>query len=255
MLMASQDAVQLLGLEFPARLEELLVPQLDSAGIHLWHASPQERVSLLPHFDSLLSTDEGQRRDRFRFESDRKDFAFARGMLRTVVAAYLGADPRKLRFHYTEHGKPALAGSGRETETDLQFNLSHTQGAVLLGICRQRAIGVDVERVREDVVPRDIAARFFSPAEQRALQSLPETEQRQAFFRCWTRKEAFLKARGHGLSFPLAGFDVSIGAYEAEVRLTTRPDPSEAQNWQILPVPAPQGCAAAAAVANGASND
>jgi 4'-phosphopantetheinyl transferase len=262
MLIASQDALQLLGLEFPAKLEQLRVPELGEASIHLWHASPQERASLLPHFDSLLSADEAQRRDRFRFASDRKDFAFARGMLRTVLAKYLDADPRELRFRYSEHGKPALAGFGLETETDLQFNLSHTQGAVLLGICRKRAIGVDVERVREDLIPRDIAARFFSVTEQRALFSLPEAEQREAFFRCWTRKEAFLKARGHGLSFPLAGFDVSIGAAEAEARLTTRPDPSEAQNWQILPVPAPEGCAAAAAVAvaggasaSGASND
>jgi 4'-phosphopantetheinyl transferase len=254
MLMASQDAVQLLGLEFPARLKQLLVPELDSAGIHLWHASPQERASLLPHLDRLLSADEAARRDRFRFESDRKDFAFARGMLRMVLAAYLEADPRELRFHYSEHGKPTLAGFGLETETDLQFNLSHTQGAVLLGICRQRAIGVDVERVREDVIPQDIAGRFFSPAEQRALLSLPEAEHREAFFRCWTRKEAFLKARGHGLSFPLAGFDVSIGAGESEASLTTRPDPSEAQNWQILPVLAPEGCAAAVAVASGAAN-
>ena len=253
MLMASQDTVRLLGLAFPARLEQLLVPELDCAGLHLWHASPQERASLLPHLDSLLSADEAQRRDRFRFESDRKDFAFARGMLRTVLAAYLEADPHELRFQYTEHGKPALASV--VPEKDLQFNLSHTQGAVLLGICRQRAIGVDVERVREDLIPRDIAARFFSPAEQKALFSLPEAEQREAFFRCWTRKEAFLKARGHGLSFPLAGFDVSIGAAEAEVRLTTRPDPAEAQNWQILPVPAPEGCAAAVAVASGTANE
>jgi 4'-phosphopantetheinyl transferase len=135
----------------------------------------------------------------------------------------------------------------------LQFNLSHTQGAVLLGICRGRAIGVDVERVREDLVPREIAGRFFSLAEQRALMNLPEAEQRHAFFRCWTRKEAFLKARGHGLSFPLAGFDVSIGAYETEVELTTRPDPVEARNWQILRASAPAGCAAAAAVAVGAN--
>ena len=259
MLMASQDAVQLLGLEFPATLEQLRVPELGGEAVHLWHANPQEHGALLPHFDILLSPDEVQRRNRFRFESDRQDFAFARGMLRTVLAAYLDADPRELRFRYSEHGKPALVSDvpavSAAREKDLQFNLSHTKGAVLLGICRQRAIGVDVERVREDLVPRDIASRFFSPAEQWALFSLPEADQREAFFRCWTRKEAFLKARGHGLSFPLAGFDVSIGADESEVRLTTRPDPSEAQNWQILPVSAPEGCAAAAAVASGASNE
>jgi 4'-phosphopantetheinyl transferase len=248
--LASQDAMQLLALDLPSNLAELRAPALDGVSIHLWHASPQERAELLPHLSGLLSADEVARRDRFRFENDRQDFAFARGMLRTALAAYLGGDPRELHFRYSQHGKPALAAS---FPTDLQFNLSHTQGAVLLGICRGRAIGVDVERVREDLVPREIAGRFFSLAEQRALMNLPEAEQRHAFFRCWTRKEAFLKARGHGLSFPLAGFDVSIGAYETEVELTTRPDPVEARNWQILRASAPAGCAAAVAVgANGA---
>jgi 4'-phosphopantetheinyl transferase len=245
MLMASPDTVQLLELEFPAELGDLHAPALDNASIHLWHASPQERLSLLPLLSNLLSADEAERRERFRFESDRQSFAFARGMLRTVLGAYLEADPRELRFRYSEHGKPSLDSS---VPTDLQFNLSHTQGAVLLGICRQGAIGVDVERVREDLIPRDIAARFFSLEEQQALMSLPEAEQREAFFRCWTRKEAFLKARGHGLSFPLARFDVSIGAEETEVRLRTRPDPAEAQDWQILPVAAPEGYAAAVAM-------
>lgn len=127
-----------------------------------------------------------------------------------------------------------------------------------MGICRGRAIGVDVEKVREDLVPREIAERFFSLAERQALLSLPEAEQRPAFFRCWTRKEAFLKARGHGLSFPLAGFDVSFGAVDSEVELTTRPDAAEALEWQIFAVSAPEGCAAAVAVAvgaNGAMNE
>lgn len=248
MLMTSPETMRLQGVEFPGELAELRVPELVGGDIHLWQASPQERAGLLAHLNALLSADEVARRDRFRFENDRRDFAFARGMLRTVLAAYLETEPRELRFRYSEHGKPSLDSAVRET--DLQFNLSHTQGAVLLGICRRRAIGVDVERVREDLRPREIASRFFSTAEQRDLFSLPETEQRRAFFRCWTRKEAFLKARGHGLSFPLAGFDVSIGVDESEVRLTTRPDPAGAKDWQILAASAPAGCEAAVAVAN-----
>jgi 4'-phosphopantetheinyl transferase len=246
MLMATQERLELEALELPAQGEELRVPALDSRRVHLWHADPEERGSRLAHLTSLLSADEGDRCARFHFERDRQDFAFARGMMRTVLAAYLRTDPRELRFRYSEHGKPALAPT--DCETDLQFNLSHTQGAVLLGVCRGRGIGVDVERVREDFSPQDIAKRFFSISEQRALMSLPETEQRRAFFRCWTRKEAFLKARGHGLSFPLDGFDVSTGAGESEVRLTTRPDPAEAERWQILQATAPDGWAAAVAV-------
>lgn len=249
MPMASPQKLHVLKLDLPARAEKLNAPGLDDSSIHLWQAGPQERKPWLAEFRSLLSPDENDRRMRFHFEHDRDDFGFARGMLRTVLAAYLQSDPHQLRFGYSEHGKPFLT----KPETGLRFNLSHTQGAVLLGVCRGREMGVDIERVREDFNPREIATRFFSPAERQALGSLPEAEQRQAFFRCWTRKEAFLKARGHGLSYPLELFDVSIGAGETEVKLVTRPDEGEAQQWQILSVPAAGGYAAAVAVA-GLSN-
>jgi 4'-phosphopantetheinyl transferase len=248
MLMELQKTAQVLGMELPPTLAELRAPVLEDESVHLWHASPAERDALLPYFSSLLSADEEARRQRFHFESDQRNFSFARGMLRTLLAAYSETSPRELRFEYSELGKPSLAGDHAETE--LQFNLSHTPGAVLLAVCRQRAVGVDVERVREDFRPQEVAARFFSTTEQRTLMSLPEAQQREAFFRCWTRKEAFLKARGSGLSFPLAQFDVSIAAGEAEVSLTTRPDAAEAERWQIMPAPAPEGCEAAVAVAS-----
>jgi 4'-phosphopantetheinyl transferase len=251
MFMAAQDELQVQALEFPGNLAQLSIPTLDRADIHLWHAGPVERRPLLADLSKLLSADENERRLRFRYESDRQDFAFSRGFLRTLLAAYLEMDPRAVRLQYSEHGKPSLDGSRGGEE--LQFNLSHTQGAVLLGICRQRAVGVDIERVREDFSVQEIANRFFSQTEQQALMNLPEAEQRPAFFRCWTRKEAFLKARGHGLSFPLDRFDVSVGADETEVTLTTRPDVSESERWQILQVPAPEGYAAAVAVAISAS--
>ena len=244
MPIGSTEKIQVLDLHLPERPGQLRAPKLDGNSIHLWHASPQRCESWLAGFTSLLSSDEDDRRMRFHFEGDRQDFAFAHGMLRSVLAEYLKADPQKLRFGYSAHHKPFLA----DPESELRFNLSHTQGAVMLGICRGREIGVDVERFREDFDPREIATRFFSEAEQRALKGLPQTEQRQGFFRCWTRKEAFLKARGHGLSFPLDLFDVSTGAEDAEVTLVTRPDAAEAQQWQIMGAAAPEGCAAAVAV-------
>ena len=247
MLMTEPDTEKLIALEIPSSLEELRIPSLSDDHIHLWHAEPQKRRSLLPHLSTLLSSDENERRARFRFAAAREDFAFARGLLRTLLGAYLAMDPREVRFCYSEHGKPFLGSQG--AEPTLQFNLSHTQGAVLLGICRKRSIGVDVERIREDLDPKEIAGRFFSPFEQGVLRELPKAEQRPAFFRCWTRKEAFLKARGHGLSYPLDLFDVSFRAGENEVKLTTRPDREEAQPWQILEAAAPEGCAAAVAVA------
>ena len=251
MLMAAKEEIQVQALEFPPQLALLSVPALDRASIHLWYAQPLERRVLLPDLRALLSADEDDRRARLRFEADRQDFVFARGMLRTLLAAYLETDPRCMQFQYSEHGKPSLAGP--DAKNELQFNLSHTQGAVLLAICRRRAIGADIERVREDFSVQEIAQRFFSLAERQALMRLPEAERRPAFFRCWTSKEAFLKARGHGLSFPLDHFDVSVGSDEAEVGLTTRPDPREARDWQILQAPAPEGYAAAVAVASSPS--
>lgn len=245
MLMELQDTVRLLGMEVPPALADLCVPGLEDDRVHLWHANPAQRTALLPYFSSLLSRDENARRERFHFESDQRNFAFARGMLRALLGTYLQTDPRQLRFDYSEFGKPSLA----EREGELEFNLSHTQGAVLLAVCCRRAVGVDVERVREDFRPQEIAQRFFSAAEQRALLGLPEEQQQEAFFRCWTRKEAFLKARGSGLSYPLAQFDVSIAAGDAEVELRTRPDAAEAEGWRIMPAPAPEGCQAAVAVA------
>lgn len=242
---SSPEKLRVLKVDLPEHPEELSVPMLDGTLIHLWHAGLQEAKSWLPDFSSRLSSDENERRMRFHFERDREDFAFARGMLRRVLAGYLKSDPQELRFGYSGHRKPFLS----HPETELRFNLSHTQGALLLGICRGREIGVDIERVREDFNPLEIADRFFSTAERQALSGLPPGEQRQAFFRCWTRKEAFLKARGHGLSYPLELFDVSIGPEETAVKLVTRPDPEEAQRWQIVAAAAPEGCLAAVAVA------
>jgi len=238
------EQLQVRELHWADRPQELAVPTIDSHSVHLWLASPQKPNSWLTVFSPLLSSDENDRAMRFHFECDREDFVFARGMLRTVLAGYLKTNPRQLRFAYSEHGKPFLA----DPETDLRFNLSHTEGAVLLGVCRGRAIGVDIERMKEDFDPREISTRFFSEAEQRALTSLPEADQRSAFFRCWTRKEALLKARGHGLSFPLELFDVSIEATDITVSLTTRPDPAEARRWRILAAKAPEWCAAAIAI-------
>ena len=157
--MASREKLQLMGLEVPANIEEFRAPELHGGSVHLWYGETKSGGQQ-PWTEKLLSSDEVARRERFHFEDDQKSFAFCRGLLRTVLAAYCGADPRELRFCYSERGKPSLAGTGAEAE--LQFNLSHTRGAVMLGISRRRAVGVDVERVREDLRPREIAARFFS---------------------------------------------------------------------------------------------
>jgi 4'-phosphopantetheinyl transferase len=201
---------------------------LEDGEIHLWHASPDMHSSDLD-LSRLLSADELARMFRFRFESDQRSFLFCRGMLRMLLASYLGTSPAELRFAYSAHGKPSLAAPFG----DLEFNLSHTAGLALFGICRGRRIGLDVEHIRKDFNVMEIAGRFFSSAEKLALAGMPETSKYDAFFHCWTRKEAFVKAQGEGLIRPLDSFDVSISPQDERVSLTTRPYTAEAWQWKL----------------------
>ena len=221
----------------PHQLADLSPPA--EGELHVWHALPA-----LHHLDldpsEFLAPDERERLELFRFETDRHNFFFCRSMLRILLASYLGTSPAELHFAYSDHGKPSLAAPS----SNLEFNLSHSHGAVLFALTRGGRIGVDVEHVRHDVNVEEIAARFFSTAEQLDLER--SSEKYDAFFRCWTRKEAFVKARGEGLSCPLDSFDVSVGPQE-DVTLTTRPDSAEAQNWRLLSLDAIPGYSAAVA--------
>jgi 4'-phosphopantetheinyl transferase len=194
----------------------------------------------------VLSSDELTRASRFHFPRDRQRFVASRALLRIILAAYLATDPSRLRFSYSEKEKPSLgpahAGSG------VTFNVSHSGGIALLAFARRRDIGVDVEQVRRDFDLETIARRFFSPHEQRQLETLPAEEKPDAFFRCWTRKEAYIKATGDGLSLPLSQFDVSLGAGDPNALLATRPDGSEVRRWLLQEVPAGLGYVAALCV-------
>jgi len=151
-----------------------------------------------------LSPDEDLRKKRFRFPKDQQHFAAGRGILRETLARYLGADPSEIEFTYNRFGKPALRDS------DLHFNVSHSAGLAVYAISRSREVGVDIERIDPKFAEDQIAERFFSPSEVAALRSLRADLQTEAFFRCWTRKEAYVKARGSGLSLPLDTFDVTL---------------------------------------------
>ncbi len=192
----------------------------DKDEVQVWYAYPAVHHLDLDAY-RLLSRDEQERMARFRFETDRDNFLFYRSMLRILLASYLGTPPAELCFAYSAHGKPSLAAlSGH-----LEFNLSHSHGIVLFAFSRGRRVGVDVEYLRRDLNVQEIAGRFFSAAENHAL--MQRSDMHDAFFHCWTRKEAFVKARGEGLSCPLDSFDVSVAPEEEEVSLTTRPDPCE----------------------------
>ena len=168
-----------------------------------------------------------------------------------MLASYLGSSPEALSFDYSKYGKPAL--SDMYAAQKLNFNLSHTAGMMLLAVARERRIGVDVEKIRSDFNVLEIAERFFSPQEQSRLRNIPEISQYDVFFGCWTRKEAYIKAKGEGLSIPLRDFDVSLDP-ESATLLATRPDETEARKWKMLNVPITSHYAAAVVVEGDSSS-
>jgi 4'-phosphopantetheinyl transferase len=221
--------------------------QLGGQEVQVWRLELDTVPSDGWSWENLLSADERERAGRFHFARDRRRFTAARGLLRTLLGGYLQADPGELRFRYSHKGKPAL--DGKHQESGLCFNVSHSDEVALLAFARAGELGVDVERVRQDCEVQEIAQRFFSSAEQKALAALPAAQQYRAFFNCWTRKEAFVKAKGGGLSLPLDQFDVSLAPGEPAELLATRPDPAEKQRWSLWALDAGEEYAAALIVA------
>ena len=215
----------------PARL-----PRLTSGDVDVWSVqldcSPAY-VAVLLH---ALSDDERERAGRFYFERDQRRFICARGTLRRLLAAYLDVEARDLTFSYGPNGKPALSG---RFERALTFNVSHSQELALVAIARDVEMGVDVEAVRSMDDADDIASRFFSPRESAQLRALPVAVRTGAFFACWTRKEAYLKALGSGLAKPLDEFDVAFAPGETAA-LFVHGDELETARWSIRELaPAP----------------
>lgn len=207
-------------------------PPLTADGVHVWRFVLDVDDSLLMRLRKTLADDEICRAERFHFEKDRRHFIAGRGTLRALLAGYLAQRPQEIRFAYGNYGKPMLA---HETNAnDLRFNLTHSHGLALLALTHGRNIGVDVERIRDiegDGEP--LAERFFSPRESAVLRSLSPNLRRAAFFHCWTRKEAYIKAHGQGLSLPLDQFDVSLHPDEPAELLATRPNPHETVRWSM----------------------
>jgi 4'-phosphopantetheinyl transferase len=168
-----------------------------------------------------------------------------RGALRHILAGYLGCAPAEIGFSYTAYGKPFLRN---EEKHGLRFNLSHSEDQALLAVTRGRVVGVDIEQIRPDFATEEIAKRFFSEREWKELRGLPAAERTTAFFRCWTRKEAFIKAVGEGLSFPLDAFAVSLAPGEPAALRWLRTDKDGARRWRLEDIAAPAGFLAALAV-------
>ena len=195
--------------------------------------------------EALLDDEEADRAGRFVRRSDRGCFVLAHVALRLLLARCLGVEPAAVAYERGPHGKPGL-GTGLPR---LQFNQSHTRGVALLAVARDRSLGVDVEQVRDVPEALGIAETQFSAAERHGLRALPPIEQRAAFFRCWTRKEALVKADGMGLGHALDSFDVDLapGSTSALKRYAGRP--GDESGWIVRDLPSPHGYVAAGAVA------
>jgi len=218
--------------------------------VHVWCvflAQPATRVQSLA---STLSKNERIRAERFHFERDRRRFRVSQGYLRTILGRYLKIAPQQIEFRHGHRGKPAL----KETESTnpekrrLQFNISHSHELVIYAITRNREVGVDIEHVRPMPDAEQIVERFFSVQERTAFRLIPPSQKIEAFFSCWTRKEAFLKASGEGLYRPLEQFSVSLSPGEPARLLQIENDPQETARWSLRElIPAP-GYVAALAV-------
>jgi 4'-phosphopantetheinyl transferase len=216
-----------------------VAPTLSDHEVQLWRVDLEKVSGSHNRWQKLLSPDEQARAQSFRISADRQRYTVVRALLRVILAGYMKRDPEDLTFAYSNLGKPRSDSVCSESE--IRFNVSHSGGAALLAFTRAREVGVDIEIVRHNIEAESLARRFFSLREQEQLSDLETEERAEAFFRCWTRKEAYLKATGAGLSLPLGQFDVSIKAGGTDCLLETRPDATEADRWSLREVPAGPG--------------
>jgi 4'-phosphopantetheinyl transferase len=221
-------------------------PKISANEAHVWLIPLSGEESRDPSDFRPLSEDEVQRARRFHFERDRFRFIAARAAMRNILAQYLGTAPEELTFCYNPKGKPELAADFRKPA--LEFNLSHSRDFALLALARHSRVGADIEFIDSERATRDIATRFFSPAEITRLETLPAATRVGAFFECWTRKEAYVKALGAGLSIPLDSFDVAFGPGVPPALLRLADSFDEASPWSLYDIVAPPGYAAAVAV-------
>lgn len=225
----------------PPPLELTLSPNQ----VQVWGLSLMQSQEIIAHLYEILSNDEQERAQRFRFPKDQQAFIVSRGGLRILLSRYLQCRTAEIRFAYSAYGKPAIA----HPVTSLEFNVSHSRELALYAITRDRAVGIDVEYVRADFPVMEIAKSYFSAAEQAELRSLPALLQPEAFFNAWTRKEAYIKAIGQGLSIPLTEFDVSLTPGQPANLLAVRVPDQAARDWSLQHLTPAPGYLGAIAVA------
>ena len=214
----------------PSELWSLPPDDLTLAGrdVHVWRASLTVSEARLADFHAILADDERVRAARFRNPLHGAHYTVGRGVLRMLLGRYLRRQPPDIHFSYSGYGKPFIKDAAAP-----RFNLSHSQEVALYAFTLRREIGIDIEYVRPVPSRDQIAKQFFSPNEIQALRALPAAQQDTGFFNCWTRKEAYIKAHGEGLSLPLHQFDVTLAPGEPAALLETRVALDRADRWTL----------------------
>ncbi len=220
-------------------------------GLRLRWIRFDDYATSLGAYATLLDDGERTRADRYAFDRDRRHFVITRALLRMTLAEALGRAPADLRFDFGPQDKPFLARP--RAGSALQFNVSHAGDVAVIATAWHHLVGVDVERVRADIAFATVAERLFSPRERAELADVASASRVRAFFNIWTRKEAYIKAHGLGLSMPLDSFDVAVAPSASEALVATRPDPGDAARWSVRPLSAPPGYVAAVAYSAHAS--
>ncbi len=223
------------------------VAGLEGAAVRYRLLSLERTAAERARLESFLSDAELRRGARLLDAKKREEFLVGRGLVREVLAKLLCVEPREVEFCEGEFGKPYLRGQ-EELQDGLRFNVSHSGGKLLVAVSRTCKIGVDLEEIREDLAFRPMAERYFSLREKEELFGLEPAEQLKAFYRCWTRKEAYMKGTGSGFSEPSTGFDVSFLPGELPALLGHRGDPGEVERWSIVDLDAGPGYCGALAV-------
>jgi 4'-phosphopantetheinyl transferase len=217
---------------------------LQAGDVDVWYVDLAVDAAAVRRLAAVLAEDDRARAGRFKFERDARRFVVARSALRALLGRYLGLAPRDVRFTYGTHAKPALDAP----HARLGFNLSHSGEVAVVAAGWDRAVGVDVELLRALPDLAAVAARSFAPRELAVLNALPETERVAAFFRCWTRKEAFIKATGQGLAQGLDTFTVSLAPDEPACFLHIDGDAGPLARWTLHELRPPEGYTGALAV-------
>lgn len=223
--------------------------EIGSNGVHVWKSLLDEDEDRIRYFFTLLSEHEKQRALRFHAARHCRQYVVAHGLLRLILGGYLEADPGSLTFCANRYGRPFLCMD--QKTFPLLFNLSHSHNLCMIAVSPGLEIGIDVEYMDRDINVQEVANRFFSKGEVEKINSLPEDFRRYTFFRCWTRKEAYLKAKGKGLSMGLHQFEVSLLPTEPPAVLSSDDSPEDVDRWNVFDLDPSPGYIGALVVAEG----